>query len=280
MLGSPRKIKNAVRWPITAGILVIFLGVYVPMHVSPVQATVANACAHAATATNAVIRFYLAIDQRRFASAYQCFSTSEQAHLTYARFVHGYAATLRSTLIYVGNEVPSGAHTTRIAIDLHAVDKDHGHLLTATYMGSWLVSAANSLIHGSINMTQRHTVDTVPTTDVAAVFKYAREEQLAHVHADVTTDGRADDIYITGGIGCGSCHVQRVWIFSQNRLIFSELVNDAEVKALHGGAGFELRATAPDATGPDCCPNQRAYADWLWTPSGFVLQQQHIVRVH
>lgn len=237
-----------------------------------------DACAGASTATNAVVRFYLAVDRRQYAAAYRCLAATVQVTLPYRTFVAGYAHTVSSQLVLADSEVPNGAPVDHVAIDLHAVDTLAGTLVATTYQGRWLVSRSLRLTRAQVGVSARRTVSAAPRTDVAAVFAYDARMALDHLRADVTGDGQPDDIYVTSGQGCASCHAQQVWIYSQGRLIFQQQVDDAEIRTARNHAGMEIRTDTPGTAGLDsCCPSRRTYEEWAWTPLGFTMRSQHIV---
>lgn len=238
----------------------------------------ADACAGASTATNAVVRFYLAVDRRQYAAAYRCLAATVQVTLPYRTFVTGYAHTVTSRLVLADSQVPNGTPVDHVAIDLHAVDKVAGALIATTYQGRWLVSPSLRLTRAQVGITARRTVSAAPRTDVAAVFAYAARMMLDHLRADVTGDGRPDDIYVTSGQGCASCHAQQIWIYSQGMLIFQQQVDDVEIRIARNHAGMEIRTDTPGTAGLDsCCPSRRTYQEWAWTPLGFTMRSQHIV---
>lgn len=239
-----------------------------------------DACANAGTATNSVVRFYLAVDRRQFAAAYRCFAPSEQARLPYATFVAGYAHTVSSRLVIADSEVPNGTKVDHIAIDLHGVDRTSAGLVSRTFMGRWYVDTFGHLVRGVIRPVRIQTVRTIPRTNPLDVFAYLQEEVLSHVHADVTGDHAADDIYLISGKGCASCHAQQIYIYSHDRLVFQQEVDDAGIRVNRGGSGMEISTDTPGSPGLDsCCPTSRTYEEWAWTPYGFTLRGEHIKAV-
>ena len=239
----------------------------------------AGACAGAGAATNSVVRFYLAVDRRQFAAAYGCLAPAAQAALPYATFVAGYARTVSSRLVIADSEVPNGAAVDRVTVDLHAVDRMAGGLVARTFMGYWRVDAFGRLAHGALSPLRSTPVRAVPPINTTDVFAYLQQEVLSHVRADVTGDGVPDEIYLLSGDGCGSCHAQRIYIYSRDRLVYQQQVDDAEVIVARNGAGREIRTDTPGSPGLDsCCPSSRTYAEWAWTPYGFALRGERIVR--
>ncbi len=254
----------------------------VPSHSGAAPAATAGptgACAGASAATNSVVRFYLAVDRRRFAAAYGCLAPTEQAALPYATFVAGYARTVSSRLVIADSEVPNGTAVDKVAVDLHAVDRTESGLVARTFMGYWRVDTFGRLAHGALRAMRPTLVRAVPPTDTADVFAYLQQETLSHVRADVTGDGVPDDIYLLSGAGCGSCHAQSIYIYSHDRLVYQQQVDDAEVVVARNGTGMEIRTDTPGSPGLDsCCPSSRTYAEWAWTPYGFALRGERIVR--
>lgn len=121
---------------------------------------------------------------------------------------------------------------------------------------------------------------SLPDINVHRLFGRTGDEILVHLRADVTADRHPDDIYVTSGSGCASCHAQRLWIYSGQRLILQQQVDDAEVRVAKDHAGLEVRTDTPHTPGLDsCCPSQRTFEVWRWTPFGFTLQSQHVVHV-
>ena len=238
-----------------------------------------GACAGAGTATNSVVRFYLAVDRRQFADAYGCLAPTEQAALPYSTFVAGYARTVSSRLVIADSEVPNGDAVDHIAVDLHAVDRTTGGLLARTYMGYWRVDTFARLTRGVLRATRPTLVGAVLPLDTTDVFAYLQQDVLSHVRADVTGDRVPDDIYLLSGAGCGSCHAQRIYVYSRGRLVYQQQVDDAEVVVARDGAGMEIRTDTPGSPGLDsCCPSARTYEEWAWTPYGFTLRGERIVR--
>jgi len=240
-----------------------------------------GACISAGTATNTVVRFYLAVDRRRFAAAYGCLAPSEQAALPYATFVAGYRRTVSSHLVIADSGVPNGTAVDHVTIDLHAVDRVAGsnRLVAHTYMGQWRVDTFGRLVRGVIAETHTTSVSTIPPTNVTDIFAYLQQDVLSHVRADVTGDGVLDDIYLVSGNGCASCHAQRIFVYSRGQLIYQQQADDAEIRAFTGGAGMEIRTDTPGSPGLDsCCPTSRTYEEWSWTPDGFTLRGERIVK--
>jgi len=254
-----------------------------PAHTNEARAAApgpAGACAAAGTATNTVIRFYLAVDQRRFAAAYGCLAPSEQATLPYTAFLAGYRRTVSSHLVIADSGVPNGTAVDHVTIDLHAVDRVAGsnRLVARTYMGQWHVDTFGRLVRGAITETHTTSVSAVPPTNVTDIFAYLQQDVLSHVRADVTGDGVLDDIYLVSGRGCASCHAQRIFVYSRGQLIYQQQADDAEIRAFPG-AGMEIRTDTPGSPGLDsCCPTSRTYEEWAWTPYGFMLRGERIVR--
>src|SRR5579859_7012462 len=98
---------SPLRWnrrpPMNRLLRLVALGALVVLAAGPGRgqsalAAAPDACAGAGQATNAVVRFYLAVDRRQLAAAYRCLTTSEQQALRYPYFVSGYAHTVVSRL--------------------------------------------------------------------------------------------------------------------------------------------------------------------------------------
>jgi len=241
----------------------------------------AGACVGAGTATNSVVRFYLAVGRGRVAAAYGCLAPSEQAALPYATFLAGYRRTVSSHLVIADSGVPNGTAVDDVTIDLHAVDRVAGsnRLVARTYMGQWHVDTFGRLVRGAITETHTTSVSAVPPTNVTDIFAYLQQDVLSHVRADVTGDGVLDDIYLVSGSGCASCHAQRIFVYSRGQLIYQQQADDAEIRAFPNGAGMEIRTDTPGSPGLDsCCPTSRTYEEWAWTPYGFMLRGERIVK--
>src|SRR5689334_16855267 len=82
----PMSLRRLSRLLALAAVVACALG---PATGTRAAAAAPDACAGAATATNMVVRFYLAVDRRQFASAYRCLMAGEQAALRYPYFVSG-----------------------------------------------------------------------------------------------------------------------------------------------------------------------------------------------
>ncbi len=259
-----------------------------------------DACMDAGTATNAVVRFYLAVDRRQLGAAYGCLAPSEQAQLPYTTFLQGYAHTRATRLLTANGDagitaVPtpmtetmtetmtsgvSGTAPSTVTVTFEAVDTSGDGLVARRDTERWRVDASNRLALGILRPGSASIVRAVPTVDVSRVLTDTGQQTLALVHADVTADRASDDIYLTSGTGCGSCHSQQILIYSRGRLVFAERVDNGEVRVARGGGGFEVRATTPGSSGPDCCPSARTYEEWAWTSYGFALRGRRIVRSH
>ncbi len=254
-----------------------------------------DACMDAGTATNAVVRFYLAVDRRQLGAAYRCLAPSEQAQLPYATFLRGYAHTRATRLLAANGDAGIAAAPTMtetmtsgvsgtapgvVTVTFEAVDTSGDGLVARRDTERWRVDASNRLALGILRPGSASIVRAIPTIDVSRVLTDTGQQILALVRADVTADRASDDIYLTSGTGCGSCHSQQILIYSRGRLVFAERVDNGEVRVARGGGGFEVRATTPGSAGPDCCPSARTYEEWAWTSYGFALRGRRIVRTH
>jgi hypothetical protein len=253
------------------GLLLLLLLPMADATPSPAVA-VSSACLGAAMPTNAVVHYYLALDERRFAAAYGCFSPAEQARLPYATWAAGYWHTLRSRLMLADSGVPNGSPARRIAVRLYAEDRRQGRLMVTIYQGSWHVDRHNRLAGVSLHAAPAPA--TTPAFDPPAILGRDGRVILEHRRLDITGGGAsADDVYLTSGAGCASCHAQQIWIYSRGRLIFQQQVDDADLAPLANKPGMEIVTDTPGSPGLDsCCPTEKTHELWLWTPQGFVLR--------
>ena len=281
-LDEGREMRELLRYLPSRVVAVVALSV-LPLSPRLAHATTGwgpDACAGAGSAANAVVRFYLAVDRRQFAAAYRCLPPAMQAALPYSVFVAGYAHTVSNRLVLADDEGPNGAPVDHVFIELHAVDRRGSKLIATTYMGQWTANASGHLTHALVHVVSQRTVPAVPPTNVVRIFADHGRVVLEHLQADVTGDGVADDIYVTSGAGCGSCHAQQAWVYSLGRLVFQQLVDDAEIRPARDQAGMEVRTDTPGSPGLDsCCPTERTYEEWAWTPYGFTLRHQRVVHV-
>ncbi len=237
-----------------------------------------SACTGASTGTNAVIHYYLALDRRQFAAAYACLAPGEQRRRPFGPWVVGFAHTVRSRLMFADSFLGNGYPIHRVAVELLAVDQMGGRRVAQIYMGQWRIDGRGQMYGGALHP---YPVSGTPSFNVRAIFGHYSRVVLERRHSDVTGDRVADDIYLTSGAGCGSCHGQQVWVYSGGRLVFQQEVDDASVSVMRDHRGMTVSTDTPGTPGVDsCCPASKTIETWRWSPHGFVLTGQRMVKTH
>lgn len=242
------------------------------------QSTPVSACASPGTITNAVVRYYLAIERRQFAAAYACLGPVPRASQTYQQFASGYARTVASHLVMADDEVPNGTRAAHVSIELRAVDRSAGGLTATTYAGLWVVRPNGLLAGARIRVMGRRPVGGIPPVDQRSIFARRGLAILSHRVVHVTGKGVSDDLYVTSGSGCASCHAQQLWIYQGGELVFQQEVDDAQIVPFGSHTGMYVWTDTPGSPGLDsCCPTKRTQETWVWTAAGFALRSQRVV---
>jgi hypothetical protein len=208
----------------------------------------AGICGDAGTPEGAIVRYYLALDQRQFRSAYNCRGTDFQQSHTYTSFVRGFASTVFSHLL-VADRLSNG----NVAIVLLALDRKGAGLVQSKYAGQWSVGSDGQLAQSQIRLVQQYSVMSPQYPGFRSVLASDNQTVTDHAHTDVTGDGIADDLYATSGV-----NGHQVWVFSGHRLVFAETLQ--EVDGLQPGsdnASFVIQTAASDEV-------------WTWNQGGFV----------
>jgi hypothetical protein len=212
-----------------------------------------DACGGFDDAANTVVQYYLALDRRQFEAAYLCLDPSLRGAMTVAQFRRGYATTVATRLL-IADEQPHGI----VRIDLHAVERQGSRYAVSTFRGQWQVSFENTLLHAAIRLVRRVVVPEIPATDAADVFAFDGQRVISGLHADVTGDGQADDLYLTSGQAG-----QQIWIFSQGRLVFAEPAPNVQKIV----PGADHRSFALSVRAGSGLPASQYF---VWTPIGFL----------
>jgi hypothetical protein len=118
-----------------------------------------DACVNARTAANTVVRFYMAIDQRQYASAYGCLSSAWQAGTSLDKWVAGYDTTVASPLVVADQLDP-----TTVSAVLDALDQKNGELIATTFAFRWQLDDNGLLTHATDTHHSSRPVDSAPTT--------------------------------------------------------------------------------------------------------------------
>jgi hypothetical protein len=160
-----------------------------------------------------------------------------------------------------------------VAVKLYAVDAAPGGSRGRLFAGAWHIDAQGRPAGASLRQVKGGSVQP------RAVLRQANRAILEQFHRDVTGDGRADNLFLTSGAGCASCHAQQIWIYSGGRLIFQQQVDDAAIVVARNQAGMEIITDTPGSPGLDsCCPSKKTHERWAWTVSGFALRSAWVTR--
>lgn len=85
---------------------------------------------------------------------------------------------------------------------------------------------------------------------------------------DLTGDDKPEKIYTTYGEGCGSCHAQNIYVFSENQLLLKIETDDPHLSYLVG-RGIILVEPIRDGDEPYCCPTKFKTYVYLWDGGKF-----------
>ncbi len=219
----------------------------IPTAFVPNLTVAGNACAGARTAANTVVRFYLAVDERRYADAYQCLSPERQAAQSLDDWIHGYDTTVASPLV-----VADQLDATTVDDVLDAVDRKNGVLIATRFTFQWQLDANGLLYHAKETGQTSGQVDDIPATDPAEIIAADGQQIVSSQDAYLTGGGVPDHIYITDNGGG-----RQVWIYEGNHLIFAETLSDIQdVQPAASSDGFTIDWSGGSET-------------WRWTPEGF-----------
>jgi hypothetical protein len=245
------------------------------------QSTGVTACIGADSGTNTVIHFYLAIDRRQFAAAYACLAPAEAARNPFKQWKKTFAHTFGARLVLADDEVKNGVPATHVAIDVHLIDRVKGKMTLTSYQGMWHLNSQHLLVNPKLTPAYRDPIKSIPPTSPKTVFTVRKLRVLKHRSVDLTGDGVADDIYFTTLASCRSaCHSQQIWIYSQNKLIYQQEVDDGQIIPWRNHLAMQIRTDTPGSQGFDTgSPTERTYVTWFWTDWGFVLHDRKIVPV-
>ena len=240
-----------------------------------------DACAGSDSATNSVIHFYLALDQRQFADAYECLSPWESGRISLQQLKQSYAHTIAVHLVYADDGVPNGTPATTVRVDVHVVNRVSGAETLVAYHGLWHANAVHQLSNPHLSVEYTSPESSVPPTMPISVFKSYGLTVVRHISADVTGDGIPDDIYVTTEQACTNCRVQYVWIYSLDRLVFQQAVDDVQLIPWKDHLAIQVRTDTPGSKGIDsAAPSERTYVTWFWTPFGFVFHARKTIQVN
>lgn len=88
---------------------------------------------------------------------------------------------------------------------------------------------------------------------------------LQRQEADVTGDGVPEAIVLAIRDGCGSCHAQRLIVFSGQAVLADMWLDDPQVSPLLG-EGFEVKQPVRLANEPYCCPSTFHTEQYTYDP--------------
>ncbi len=258
------------------------LAVWLSAFISPAQAQSVggqDACFAAGTATNAVVRFYMAIDRRQFGSAYQCFSPSMQAGTKFSKWKQHLAPQIGLKLSMADDQVPNGTPATHVAVAFDAFDKKHGKLSLVATSGLWHVDPSHNLLRPQLKVIEKKSVKSVSNADPKAVFAAQKLRILKHLAYQVTGPGVADGVFLTTSAACSAyCHSQQLWVYSGGRLVFQQEINDGKIIPWKNHLAMQVRTDTPGAKGFDTYhASERTFITWFWTDFGFILHSRKIV---
>lgn len=245
------------------------------------QSTAVSACLGADSGTNTVIHFYLAIDRRQFAAAYQCLAPAEAAHNPFKQWKKTFAHTFAAHLVMADDEVKNGVPANHVAIDVHLVDRIKKKMTLTSYQGEWHLNSQHLLVNPQLTPAYHDPIKTIPPTSPKTVFQVRKLRVLRHRSVDLTGDGVPDDIYFTTLATCHfACHSQQIWIYSSDNLIYQQEVDDGQIIPWRNHLAMQIRTDTPGSQGFDTgSPTERTYVTWFWTDWGFVLHDRKIVQV-
>lgn len=244
------------------------------------QSSGITACLGADSGTNTVIHYYLAIDRRQFAAAYGCLANTP-SRTPFAKWKKTLAHTFGAHLVLADDEVKNGVPANHVTIDVHLVDRLKGKMTLTSYQGMWHLNPQHLLVNPDLTPAYHSAIKAVPPTSPKSVFALRKLRVMKHRSVDLTGDGVADDIYLTTLATCHSgCHSQQVWMYSQNKLIYQQEVDDGQVIPWRNHLAMQIRTDTPGSQGYDTgSPTQRTYVTWFWTDWGFVLHDRKVVTV-
>ncbi len=240
------------------------------------QSTTVSACIGADSGTNSVVHYYLAIDRRQFAAAYQCLAAPEAARNPFNKWKKTFAHTFGAQLVMADDEVKNGVPANHVTIDVHLIEKVKGKRTLVSYQGMWHLNSQHLLINPKLSVAYRDPVKAAPTTSPRSIFALRKLRVLRHRSYDLTGDGVADDIYFTTLATCqAACHSQQIWIYSGGKLIYQQEVDDGQIVPWRNHLAMQIRTDTPGTRGFDTgSPSQRTYVTWFWTDWGFVLHDR------
>ena len=73
---------------------------------------------------------------------------------------------------------------------------------------------------------------------------------------DFDGDGKKELLIYASGAGCGSCHLQDIYIIKDNEVIFYKLADDPGVRLAEKYIGFEIREPTRKDNEAMCCPSE------------------------
>lgn len=250
-----------------------------PQRTAAQSTGIISACERANSATNALLHFYLAIDTRQFAAAYQCFSTWEQGQMPLQKFKAGYAHEIAAHVVYADDGVSNGTPATQVNLEVHTFNRVAGKITLVSYQGAWHVNPGHQLTWPHLFQNARTPEPSVTPTRPNAVFASHHLQVVRRLSFDVTGGRIPDAIYFTTRQHCTNCHAQQLWIYSQDRLVYQQEVDDGQFIPWRNHLAMQVRTDTPGSRGIDtCCPTERTYVTWYWTEYGFVFQSRRDVK--
>lgn len=154
------------------------------------------------------------------------------------------------------------------------------------FVYSYLIQNSNQLVRESTktaNQTPIPTPTPTPITELSSFqpirlstgknsFKeiFDKDGQIAFSNPkliDLTGDDKPEKIYTTYGEGCGSCHAQNIYVFSEDQLLLKIETDDPHLSYLVG-RGIILVEPIRDSE-PYCCPTKFKTFVYLWDGDKF-----------
>lgn len=239
---------------------------------------VPSACFGSGSGTNSVVRFYLAVNQRRFAAAYQCLSPVQTARLSFPSFKKEFAHTRAAHLVYADDRVPNGRQATSVRVKVYLFDRAAGVLTRTDQTGSWVVDSSHLMSEPKLNSSKPVVVSAPTPTRPLWILASAKLIVQRRLRLAVTGRNAPDLIFLTAHHACGECRAQQLWIFSQDSLVYQQAVDNPQILPWRNHLAMQVRTDTPGTKGVDTAhPTSRTYLTWFWTQLGFVLHKRQVV---
>ena len=226
---------------------------------------VSSACTGAGVTLNAVVRFYLALDQRDYAAAYACLDPALQRATDIAAFEAPYSGAAAVHLIMAR---PLTSDT--VAFELRMLGSARGVRAESTYDGTWRVTSTGQLADPSpLQLFKTYPAQRPAPLNFYSILTRAGLATTWHLRRDVTGNRIADDIYVAADERCSPvCHSPEVLVYEQGRLIFAE--SSENVDNIHRSQGhMSIRRSGH--------LYRNGLQTWQVQPYGFTLQEPCVI---